>query len=314
MPKVSVIISTYNRAHSHFVCDAIDSVLKQTFKDFEIIVVDDGSTDNTRQVLEKYGSNINYVYQQNMGRAETRNTGIKQAKGEYIAFLDDDDIWLPSKLQKQVAFLDSCPDIGLVHTFLELNDKQGCMLPKETKSCLKAYKKAMKLGYTYEQMSRLCVMTPSATMVRSRCLEKTGLFDPTVETCEDWDFYLRFALEYRIGTIAEPLVRIRFHETQTAMGRFTQGRINTAMKHLAILEFRRDFFFRNSSCYNFYIHLANAYYIAMNWKDCQKYTWEALKLSPLALFQSRLGVHLLMTLLPVNLLKIMRNLKGSFNA
>ncbi len=111
MPKVSVIIPTYNRAH--FLCEALDSALSQTFKDFEIIIVDDGSTDNTKQVLEKYGSRIYYIYQENKGRAEARNTGIRRAKGEHIAFLDDDDIWLPNKLEKQVFFLDARPDIGI---------------------------------------------------------------------------------------------------------------------------------------------------------------------------------------------------------
>ncbi|MCM8782638.1 MAG: glycosyltransferase family 2 protein, partial [Candidatus Omnitrophica bacterium] len=100
MSKVNIIIPTYNR--SLFLCKAIESILAQTFNDFEIIVVDDGSTDNTRSVLEKYGYPIRYLYQQKQGRSEARNTGIKIAKGEYIAFLDDDDIWMPDKLEKQI--------------------------------------------------------------------------------------------------------------------------------------------------------------------------------------------------------------------
>src|SRR4030042_587586 len=123
MPKVSVIITTYNRVH--FVCEAIDSVLNQTFKDFEIIVVDDGSTDNTKEALKRYSKNIFYIYQSNKGRSQARNTGLKVAKGDYIAFLDDDDIWVPHKLEKQVAFMDSNPNIGLVHTITEVIDEES---------------------------------------------------------------------------------------------------------------------------------------------------------------------------------------------
>ncbi len=170
MPKVSVIIATYNR--THFVCEAIESVLNQTFPDFEIIVIDDGSIDNTKQVLEKYASRIQYIFQENKGRAEARNTGIKNAKCEYIAFLDDDDIWLPNKLEKQVIFLDSHPDIELVYTFTEVINEQGRLLEEETKNHLKLYKKAMKIGYTDEGGSRQVVRVQATFIGRNNCFDK----------------------------------------------------------------------------------------------------------------------------------------------
>src|SRR2546429_9117536 len=117
MPKVSVIIPTYNRAE--FLCSAITSVLNQTFHNFEIIVVDDASQDHTREVMNSLGDKrIRYIrHEKNKGVAATRNTGLVNAKGTYIAFLDDDDEWLPEKLQKQFNLLESCQNIvGVVYT------------------------------------------------------------------------------------------------------------------------------------------------------------------------------------------------------
>ncbi|MDP3731821.1 MAG: glycosyltransferase family 2 protein, partial [Candidatus Omnitrophota bacterium] len=308
MPKVSVIIATYNRAH--FICEAIDSALNQTFKDFEIIVVDDGSSDNTREVLEKYGSTIYCIYHQvNKGRAEARNTGIKNAKCEYIAFLDDDDIWLPHKLEEQVAFLDSHPEIGLVHTFTETVDEQGHLLKKETKNRFKLYKKAMKLGYTYEGMSRLCVMFLSTVMARKKCFDKGGIFDSSIPAFEDWDLYLRIALYYRIDTITEPLVKYRLHKGQCSISEFISGRIQTSLKHLSLINSGRELCRRGKVSYNFYMHLVIMYYIASDFTECRKYALQALKLKPFALFRSQLGFYLLMMLLPFNFIRWIRQVE-----
>ena len=99
-PKVSVVIPTYNS--SQFIVETLESVFAQTYKDYEIIVVDDGSTDNTKEVLQPYTSRIKYIYKENGGPASARNVGIKSAQGEYIAFLDSDDRWLPEKLEKHI--------------------------------------------------------------------------------------------------------------------------------------------------------------------------------------------------------------------
>ncbi len=295
MPRVSVIIITFNRPQ--YICEAIDSVLGQTFNDFEIIVVDDGSAARTKEVLEKYGSSIQYVFQDHKGRSVARNTGINAAKGEYIAFLDDDDIWLPEKLEKQVAFLNSHSEIGLVHAFIELMDEDGRPLPKETKKQRKFYKRAIRLGYNYQGMSRLCVMYTSTVLLRKECLNKIGLFDPDMKAFEDWDFYLRFALKYNIGTIAESLVRFRIHKAHTTQDEFIEARIKLSLKHLAIIQPFDNFPLRKRVCCNFYMHLANTYYIAMDIGNTGKYIIEALKLNPLVLFWPNFEFRLLTTLL-----------------
>jgi glycosyltransferase involved in cell wall biosynthesis/protein-L-isoaspartate O-methyltransferase len=304
MPKVSVIIATYNR--SGFVCDAIDSALKQSFKDCEIIVVDDGSTDDTKQVLSKYGSSINYLYQDNQGRASARNSGIKLAKGEYLAFLDDDDIWVPDKLQKQVEFLNSHPNIGLIHTFTETIDEQKNLLRNHTQNMLKLYKTALKIGYTYEGMSELCILFLSTVMLRKDCLEKTGLFDSGIPAFEDWDFYLDFSLSYNIATIPEPLVKYRIHREQTEEDKFIQGRIATAMKHLSMLDSSGISPFRDRIKYNFYKHLADAYYINMQIALFKTYCLNAFKLNPLAALRTRLGLNFLLSLLPIRIAQMIR--------
>ena len=115
MPKVSVIIPAYNA--SDYIAAAINSVLRQTFKDYEIIVVNDGSTDNTVDVLKPFMSRIRYIYQDNKGEKGAKNTGIKLAEGEYIALLDSDDLWMEDKLERQVPILDeSGPEVGIIHT------------------------------------------------------------------------------------------------------------------------------------------------------------------------------------------------------
>ncbi len=113
MPVVSVIIPTYNRAD--MLDEALRSVFAQTYKDFEVIVVDDGSTDHTRSVVDKYPHRVRYVHQENQGHALAKNTGIAAADGGYIAFLDDDDTWLPRKLELQMDVLENNPDVDLVY-------------------------------------------------------------------------------------------------------------------------------------------------------------------------------------------------------
>jgi glycosyltransferase involved in cell wall biosynthesis/ubiquinone/menaquinone biosynthesis C-methylase UbiE len=291
--KVSVIIPTYNRAN--FVCEAINSCLNQTFRNFEIIVIDDGSTDNTKEALKRYGSSIRYVYQENQGRAEARNRGIKLAEGEYIAFLDDDDLWLPQKLERQVNFLDFRPQISLAQTFVEIIDAQGNLLKGATEEQLQLYKKAVKADYTYEAMSRSCIMLISTVIVRRECFDKVGFFDPDTESFEDWDFYLRFALKYNIGTIPEFLTRFRRHRKHTTMGEFTHGRIKTLMKHLALLDSGMSIPLIKRIRHNFYLNLANAYYIDRQWKMSREYLLKVIKLKPWALFQGRLVMHFLLS-------------------
>jgi glycosyltransferase involved in cell wall biosynthesis len=203
-PKVSVIIPTLNRAD--FIKESINSVLSQTYQDFEIIVIDDGSTDNTREIVEGYDNEkIKYFYQKNSGLNSARNTGIRNSKGEYISYLDSDDIWHPYKLEKQVAILDKNSDIGLVYCGSSLIDENGTHTGKRPL--------IRHSGYVFEKLIRYNFLyNGSIAIFRRNCLEKVGLFDERTVRMTDWEFYLRFAIHYKFYGIPEYLIKYRVHQ------------------------------------------------------------------------------------------------------
>lgn len=199
--KVSVIIPAYNA--EHFIRKTLDAVLAQTFSDFEVIVVDDGSKDQTASLVQSYGPPIYCIQQPNAGVSCARNTGIAKAGGRYVAFHDADDLWEPTKLEKQVALLDSHPEIGLCFTGvqrIDLNDKLiGEIIARDYPDFCEAL-----LLYS-------CVVSGSCSsaMVRREVIEKAGGFDPTFSTSADWEYWLRLSLLTRFAPIAEPLVFYR---------------------------------------------------------------------------------------------------------
>lgn len=202
-PKVSVIIPTYNCAH--LVSQAVESVLDQTYRDFELIVINDGSTDDTEQVLPSFGSKIRLITQENLGVAEARNTGIRNAYGEYIAFLDADDLWLPSKLDYQITFLESRPDVDVAYCDIYVIDEDGQVF---------SYMTAHHSGNIISSLllKNIVVGSASAVVIHRRCFEKTGLFDPELEALEDWDMWLRLALHFQFGYVSHPLAKVRKQE------------------------------------------------------------------------------------------------------
>jgi glycosyltransferase involved in cell wall biosynthesis len=217
MPKVSVVIATYNRAP--FLRPAIHSVLNQTFEDFELIVVDDGSQDNTAEVVNGFRDNrLRYIpHTVNKGGGAARNTGILNSAGEYIAFLDDDDAWLPEKLEKQVALLDRSPrTVGGVYTgTFNVHKASGRIVSQRLPS---------KRGHIFQDMlTHNWVRTTTTVVVRKECFDKVGLFDETLTSSQDYDMWIRIAKEYEFECIAEPLAKYYVHDT----------RIST--NHLAII-------------------------------------------------------------------------------
>ena len=203
-PEVSVIISTYNRAH--YVPHAIQSVLDQTFEDFEIIVVDDASTDNTKEVIEKFeDERICYIrHKKNKGGSATRNTGIKHSRGRFIAFLDDDDLWMPTKLEKQLDLIKNNPRIGVVYTgALEINNSgkvRGFHIPSRRGNI---FPDILRKNY---------VGSCSRVLVRKECLDKSGFFDENLPAIQDFDLWVRLAKRYEFDYVEEPLVLYRVHE------------------------------------------------------------------------------------------------------
>lgn len=205
MPTVSVVIPTFNRAK--YILESINSVLNQTFTDYEIIVVDDGSTDDTFEKLEQLIENgtIRYYHQQNSGESAARNHGIREAKGKYVAFLDSDDLFLPSKLEKQVTFLNKYPDIGFVHSwYSKFNDGGDHLGIRDT---------SIFAGRFYPEILLIwsVLLAVPCVMVRREVLGEIGEFDEKQFWGPDLDLWRRITRFYPIGVIPEVLSKIRVH-------------------------------------------------------------------------------------------------------
>ena len=212
VPRVSVIIPTYNRAH--YLGAAIDSVLGQTSTDIEVIVVDDGSTDQTRAVLEQYGSRVRPLYQEHCGViGAVRNHGLRAARGQYVAFLDSDDLWLPTLLETQVAALEQHPEWGMVYcdgTFLDDatgQDRGSTHVLAPTES-----------GWIGPALLQWCFVQTPGVVLHAAVLEDVGLFSeaPQLNLVEDWELWLRIAARYQIGYIDQALYRVRRHTTNVS--------------------------------------------------------------------------------------------------
>ena len=200
MPTVSVIVPTYNTLA--YLPEAIDSILNQTFEDFEILLVNDGSTDGTEQWAKTLDdSRVHYIYQQNQGLSAARNTGIRLAQGKYIAFLDADDSWDATKLAKQVAYLIAYPQVGMVHAWVSFMDAEGVSTGRIWKTQAQ--------GWVLPQLLHRNDVAVLSVLVRRECFEQIGEFDTQLKSLEDWEIWLRLAAKYPIGILQEPLAQYR---------------------------------------------------------------------------------------------------------
>lgn len=198
--KVSVIIPTYNRPR--WLPEAIESVLDQTYPHIEVIVVNDGSTDNTEQVLDPYMDRIVYIYKENGGPGSAVNAGIMAAEGEYIARVDDDDRFLPEKVEFQVEMLQKGPHLGLVATDHHIIDAEGEIV--ETREVPDFSRHG-----AFLRLLRDCVFSQPTVMVRKECYDKVGLYKNTY--AQDYDMWIRIARHYPVGVIHKPLAMYRRH-------------------------------------------------------------------------------------------------------
>jgi glycosyltransferase involved in cell wall biosynthesis len=204
MPTVSVILPTYNRAH--IVGRAIQSVLDQTYRDFELIVVDDGSADNTEEMVKGFNDpRIRYIrHEMNKGGAAARNTGIEAAQGEYIAFQDSDDEWLSEKLEKQMRIFEKAPaQVGVVYTgFYAIKGDQKTYIPRPNVK--------IKEGNIHNELLRGNFVTTQAAVVRRECFERTGIFDERLPRFQDWELFIRISKYYIFNYVDEPLLNAFF--------------------------------------------------------------------------------------------------------
>ncbi len=197
-PLISVIIPAYNSEKD--IADAVRSALGQTYQPIEVIVVDDGSTDLTAEKVKDFGERVALIRKPNGGPASARNAGLKAAQGEFVAFLDADDIWLPRKLEKQAAIMRRDPRAGLVACGEMIVDHNGLV---QGQLVLKNYTNKEK--FIREMLQGNIVGGGSASLVRRECFEKLGPFDEALRGTEDWDMWLRIGLNYEVRFVEECL-------------------------------------------------------------------------------------------------------------
>ena len=201
MPEVSVIITCYNEAV--FVENALQSVLKQTFLDFDVFVVDDGSEDNTREIILPYTKqhNVKYMFQKNRGLPAARNKGIQNSRGEYLAFLDADDSRLLQKLEKQIKYAEKHPGTALIYTdFYRYNEKGE----RFSQGYPKSYKNPEK--FLPDIFMRDASIIPSTVIIKRDVLKDVGYFDEELLMKQEYDLWIRIGGKYPIGYANEPLV------------------------------------------------------------------------------------------------------------
>ncbi|NET12417.1 MAG: glycosyltransferase [Okeania sp. SIO1H6] len=213
-PKVSVVIPLHNC--KRYVCQAVESVLRQSYTNYEIIVVDDGSTDNSHQVLLPYMEQIKYLYQENQGVSAARNQGIEIASGEFVAFLDHDDFFLPNKLELQVACFENKPELGIVHSGWRRVDPQG-----EPLADVHPWYQAPNLDL--EDWVRWKPILPSAMMFRREWLKKAGGFDIRFQQAGDIDLAIRLTLMgSQFAWVSQILVCYREHDANESLNTLVQ--------------------------------------------------------------------------------------------
>jgi glycosyltransferase involved in cell wall biosynthesis len=211
MPEVSTIIPVYNQ--ERYLREAIDSVLAQTYHDREILVVDDGSTDATPEIIGSYGPRIRAFRKANGGGASALNLGIRQANGRWIGWLSSDDLWEPSKLARQMEALREMPDAGLIYTDVILIDADGRQHERQSFPCPPTQQERL------VQMARRCFINGSSVLIRRDVFDHVGLFDERDRLTPDYDLWLKIVRDYNILHVPEALVRYRVHPGQTSARR-----------------------------------------------------------------------------------------------
>lgn len=280
--KVSVIIPTYNRAD--LLNRVIKSVLNQTFKDFELIIVDDGSTDNTKEVVKRFqekDKRVKYIWQKNSGApASPKNTGIRNSKGQFLAFLDSDDRWLSEKLEKQITLFEKSKNLGIVSCncwrfYTKQNDR------KEIDN-IKRHKVPQK--YFSDILERCFISSSSSVVIPKFVFYKVGLYDEQFKTSDDRDLYIRILKDYDFDFVEEPLFHYYIHnENLSGCGLYnSRSYYLRAIREDIIIfnKYKKDYDNNLSSKWKILRKIANYHSRIDDKVNTKKYLWKALKCDP----------------------------------
>jgi glycosyltransferase involved in cell wall biosynthesis len=276
--SVTAAITTYNRAG--FLPGALESVFAQTRPPDEVLVVDDGSTDETPTVLARYDNRIRVVRQPNGGRSAARNTALREARSRFLSFLDSDDRWTPTKLERQVPVLEGDERLGLVHGHVDLIGPANEPLPDETARHHELFSAAHREPVTYAGYAFDCRCFSSAVTARVEAVLEVGLYDPAL-LLDDYDLYLRLALSWRIEFLEGPAMALyRHHPDQMTTYELTMGQIQTAEKHLRLLGQRNDVSDGALARRNFELMLARSWAVLDDQRRSRRHLLRALRLDP----------------------------------
>jgi glycosyltransferase involved in cell wall biosynthesis len=318
-PVVSVIIPTYNRAH--YVTEAIQSVLDQSYQDFEIIVVDDGSTDNTREAVTSFKDpRLKYFCQENQGVCVARNNGIHISNGEYIYFLDSDDALLEKTLEKGVRILDRHPDVALSHGCAYPMDERGRVfdLPKSKNIRPGVYRGTEEILNFLRYGNYFC---PSLTIVRRSSIIDVGLFDPAFRSgSEDFELWVRLAKKYAVSCIVDPVAKLRVHSSSMTASRD----LNEMEKshHLIFEGIFNDAALgslfspqRSKTYYYLHLRLASDAFAQRKMKISRNYLFKALQSHPRIIIESSFFRWLYLfakTWIPIPVFRALRRIRRRF--
>jgi len=269
-PLVSVVIPNYNCGR--YLSAAVDSVLSQTYANLEVIVVDDGSTDQSESVLRSYEDRIRWLRQPNRGVSAARNLGIQESHGELVAFLDGDDLWRRDKLERQVPVFEN-PSVGLVYCGLEQIDGAGRPLGTRTSEMR---------GRVLRQLALLRgpgVLGPgSSAVLRRECLDRVGLFDTELSNAEDWDLRRRIACHYEIEVAPEPLVLYRLHGrgAHRNVAAYERDQLRAFERMFSDAAAREVHPLRRRCYANLYVTLAGSWLHAGDWRKAARWAARAV--------------------------------------
>jgi glycosyltransferase involved in cell wall biosynthesis len=315
MPKVSVIIPTYNRAH--LLPECLESVLTQSFSDFEIIIIDDGSTDNTKEVVSKYP--VRYVYQKNQGAHAARNKAIGMAKGEYIAFIDSDDMLLKDSIKMGVEILDEYPEAGFSYGQGYIIDEKG-----NINKLIKAPWKSAGVRSGNEEINELILGNhiTSHTVVRRRCLIEVGGYNPDFKSGSmDYELWVRLAKKCAVAYLSKPVMKYRLHHDSITGCRSLEEKEKSRSKILESIfmdsEIGSSFLPRRPIAYfRLYFNLAEDAYNRHQMSASRYYLLKALKTYPGMIFTGYNVlwlVQFVMTCIPRPILNLIRRCKRYYN-
>lgn len=274
MPLVSVIIPNYN--YGRYVAAAIDSVLAQTYRNIEVIVVDDGSTDDSEAVLRRYERRIHIMRQPNRGVSAARNTGIQASRGEFIAFLDADDLWRCEKLDLQLRLFEE-PHVGMVHCGVEYIDDNG-----QSRGSRVSDLRGHVLGRMALMRGAGLVGPGSAAVVRRECLDRVGLFDVELTNAEDWDLCRRIACHYEVEAVPEPLVFYRMHPLgqHRSVAAFQRDMLRAVERMFSDPAAAEVHPLRRRSYGNLYVTLAGSHLYAGDWREAARWALRGVAVWP----------------------------------